>query len=148
MEVTKWLKPSVSVSRIGDSASVQAVTRVNAEQASGPIQERKDGLVGRLTVDRRLAKAAPFFEPFKAMIGKAAAPIAHNARLHTDFLRDGTRAATLGRQQHNPRPLHVALRRRWRAAPSLKHRSNLRLEPDFSCCEDHPSFESRLTLQR
>src|SRR5437660_10922559 len=34
MEVTKWLKPLVSVSRIGDSARVQAVTRVNAEQAS------------------------------------------------------------------------------------------------------------------
>ena len=34
MEVTKWLKPSESVSRIGDGASVQAVTRVNAEQAS------------------------------------------------------------------------------------------------------------------
>ena len=34
MEVTKWLKPSESVSRIGDSASVQAVTRVNAEQTS------------------------------------------------------------------------------------------------------------------
>ena len=34
MEETKWLKPSVSVSRIGDSASVQAVTRVNAEQTS------------------------------------------------------------------------------------------------------------------
>src|SRR5271170_2148819 len=34
MEVTKWLKPSGSVSRIGDSASVQAVTRVNAEKAS------------------------------------------------------------------------------------------------------------------
>ena len=33
MEVTKWLKPSISVSRMGDSASVQAVTRVNAEQA-------------------------------------------------------------------------------------------------------------------
>ncbi len=29
MEVTKWLKPSISVSRIGDSASVQAATRVN-----------------------------------------------------------------------------------------------------------------------
>jgi hypothetical protein len=26
MEVTKWLKPSISVSRIGDSASVQAAT--------------------------------------------------------------------------------------------------------------------------
>ena len=34
MEETKWLKPSVSVSRIGDSASVQAVTPVNAGQAS------------------------------------------------------------------------------------------------------------------
>ena len=34
MEVTKWLKPSGGVSRIGDSASVQAATRVNAEQAS------------------------------------------------------------------------------------------------------------------
>ena len=34
MEVTKWLKPSMSVSRFGDSASVQAATRVNAEQAS------------------------------------------------------------------------------------------------------------------
>ena len=34
MEVTKWLKPSISVSRIGDSASVQDVTRVNAEQSS------------------------------------------------------------------------------------------------------------------
>jgi hypothetical protein len=32
-EVTNWLKPSDSVSRIGDSASVQAATRVNAEQA-------------------------------------------------------------------------------------------------------------------
>src|SRR6266566_2757832 len=34
MEVTKWLKPSISVSRIGGSASVQAATRVNVEQAS------------------------------------------------------------------------------------------------------------------
>ena len=34
MEVTKWLKPLISVSRIGDSASVQAATRVNAEQTS------------------------------------------------------------------------------------------------------------------
>src|SRR5882757_2628086 len=34
MEVTKWLKPSDSASRIGDGASVQAVTRVNAEQTS------------------------------------------------------------------------------------------------------------------
>ena len=30
----KWLKPSINVSQIGDSASVQAATRVNVEQAS------------------------------------------------------------------------------------------------------------------
>ena len=34
MEVTKWLEPSISVSQIGDSASVQAATRVNADQSS------------------------------------------------------------------------------------------------------------------
>ena len=35
MEVTKWLKPSGKrVTKYGDSASVQAVTRVNAEQIS------------------------------------------------------------------------------------------------------------------
>ena len=47
MEVTKWLKPSVSGSRIGDRASVQAVTRVNAEQASKGVMweptRRKNG---------------------------------------------------------------------------------------------------------
>ena len=34
MKVTKWLKPSISVSQIGGGASVQAATRVNAEQSS------------------------------------------------------------------------------------------------------------------
>src|SRR3982074_863560 len=34
MEVTKWLKPSISVSRIGGSASVQAATRMNVEKAA------------------------------------------------------------------------------------------------------------------
>src|SRR6516225_10511742 len=51
MEVTKWLKPSISVSRIGDSASVQAVTRVNAEQASKRTMRRptRRPFRGRLT---------------------------------------------------------------------------------------------------
>jgi len=48
MEVTKWLKPSESVSRIGDSASVQAVTRVNAEQArKGRCAGRPDDPFGK-----------------------------------------------------------------------------------------------------
>ena len=34
MEVTKWLKPSVTRSHIGDGASVRTATRLNAEQAS------------------------------------------------------------------------------------------------------------------
>src|ERR1700730_189590 len=34
MEVTKWLKTSISVSQIGDSASVRAATRVNAGQSA------------------------------------------------------------------------------------------------------------------
>src|SRR3954468_24273527 len=34
MEATKWLKPSECGLRIGSPASVQAATRVNAEQAS------------------------------------------------------------------------------------------------------------------
>jgi hypothetical protein len=35
MEVTKWLKPSISVPRIGGSASVQAATRVRAPGETG-----------------------------------------------------------------------------------------------------------------
>ena len=53
MEVTKWLKPSIIVSRIGDRASVQAATRVNAEQTSkrtmcGPTQQPYWGRLTRL----------------------------------------------------------------------------------------------------
>src|SRR5476649_267511 len=52
MEVTKWLKPSISVSRIGDSASVQAVTRVNRRQNS----ERKNGRADRKLFRGRLIR--------------------------------------------------------------------------------------------
>jgi len=53
MEVTKWLKPSISVSRFGDSASVQAATRVNAEQAS-----HDEGLVKGLSRGHRRSPVA------------------------------------------------------------------------------------------
>ena len=50
-EVTNWLKPSECVSRIGDSARVQAATRVNAEQASKRTMRRPtdNPFRGRLT---------------------------------------------------------------------------------------------------
>jgi len=61
MEVTKWLKPSISVSRIGDSASVQAATRVNAEQASKRTMCRptRRPYRGRLNSWARRAKSTP-----------------------------------------------------------------------------------------
>ena len=59
MEVTKWLKPSISVSRIGDSASVQAATRVNAEQASKRTMRRptRQPFRGRLIRLGRMSEA-------------------------------------------------------------------------------------------
>ena len=59
MEVTKWLKPSGKrVTKYGDSASVQAVTRVNAEQASKRSMRRPTRLPyrGRLTRQGERAK--------------------------------------------------------------------------------------------
>jgi hypothetical protein len=53
MEVTKRLKPSISVSRIGDSASVQAVTRVNAEQSSKRTMRRTGFMPWAITPSRR-----------------------------------------------------------------------------------------------
>ena len=50
MEVTKCLKPSDSGSRIGDRASVQAATRVNAEPRKGRCAGRPgDPFRGRLS---------------------------------------------------------------------------------------------------
>jgi hypothetical protein len=65
MEVTKWLKPSISVSRFGDSASVQAATRVNAEQAS---KRKMCGPTRRLYRGRliRLVKRHPELAPHVA----------------------------------------------------------------------------------
>src|ERR1700724_2199697 len=61
MEVTKWLKPSDSASRTGDGASVQAVTRVNAEQASKRTMHRPTRLPyrGRLIRLGRSERAVP-----------------------------------------------------------------------------------------
>jgi len=53
MEVTKWLKPSNSGSRIGDRASVQAATRVNAEHHMTRAWSR-----GRITGHRKTSAVA------------------------------------------------------------------------------------------
>ena len=56
MEVTKWLKPSDSVSRLGDSASVQAITRVNAVQLEDQLlflRDRDPGLYSLIETIQR-----------------------------------------------------------------------------------------------
>src|SRR5450631_1645004 len=63
MEVTKWLKPSISVSQIGDSASVQAATRVNAEQSSKRTMRRST----RLTYRGRLIRLDEMSEGIEAL---------------------------------------------------------------------------------
>ncbi len=62
MEETKWLKPSDKrVTKYGDSASVQAVTRVNAEQASKRSMRGPTRLPyrGRLTRLGRMSEEQP-----------------------------------------------------------------------------------------
>src|SRR6266852_3520461 len=61
MEATKCLKPSGSGSRIGDRASVQAATRVNAEQAShGAVQVKGPH---QLSIDKPQLLRHPRSEP-------------------------------------------------------------------------------------
>ena len=64
MEVTKWLKPSISVSRIGDSASVQAATRVNVVQAS----KRKMCRPTRLPYRGRLKQLGELSEEYAQLL--------------------------------------------------------------------------------
>jgi hypothetical protein len=63
MEVTKWLKPSISVSRIGDSASVQAATRVNAEQASHGVVQVKSVILRGTLANLQYSLRYPRSEP-------------------------------------------------------------------------------------
>ncbi len=80
MEVTKWLKPSECASRIGDGASVQAATRVNAEQASKRTMRRptRQPFRGRLIRLSEVSKA----------IRSAAAPGYWRQHVHKESVRN------------------------------------------------------------
>ena len=59
MEVTKWLKPSVKrVTKYGDSASVQAVTQVNA----GASLEKDDARADLATLPGKADTTGPMSE--------------------------------------------------------------------------------------
>ena len=65
MEVTKLPKPSMERVALGNSASRQAVTRVNAEQAS------KTNDVG---ADPTMGRGRPLLQPCKERLGFAVPP--------------------------------------------------------------------------
>ena len=72
MEVTKWLKPSECVSRIGGSASVQAATRVNAEQSSKRTMRRstRQPYRGRLIRLDEMSETITLFAALEVATGK------------------------------------------------------------------------------
>ena len=52
------------------------------------IEQLQDPFVGRLRIDRLLARPRLVLQPFKAMVGIAMPPKADNPRLDPDFLGD------------------------------------------------------------
>src|SRR5713226_6172050 len=111
------------------------------------IQQLQNPLVGRLRINRLLARPRLVFQPFKAMVGIAVPPKADNPRLDPDFLGDRPGAAPGRRQQNDPRPLQIALQYHRRATTRLKHLAIFPRKVNFSCFGYHPDLESRLTLQ-
>jgi hypothetical protein len=76
MEVTKWLKPSISVSRIGDSASVQAATRVNAEQSSKRTMRRPTRQPFRGRLHPRTSHYCRGVTPRRPLVAGVGGPVA------------------------------------------------------------------------
>src|SRR6266852_2157695 len=111
------------------------------------IQQLQNPLVGRLRINRLLARPRLVFQPFKAMVGIAVPPKADNPRLDPNFLGDRAGAAPVRRQQNDPRPLQIALQRHRRATTRFKHLAIFPRKVDFSCFGYHPYLESRLTIQ-
>src|SRR6202035_1471250 len=73
------------------------------------IQQLQTPLVGRLRINRLLARPRLVLQPFKAMVGIAMPPKADNPRLDPNFLGDRPSAAPVRRQQNYPCPLQIAL---------------------------------------
>src|ERR1700746_1355375 len=83
------------------------------------VQQLQNPLVGRLRINRLLARPRLVLQPFKAMVGIAMPPKADNPRLDPNFLGDRPGAAPVRCQQNDPRPLQIALQRHRRATTRL-----------------------------
>ena len=80
-------------------------------------------------------------QPRKTLPRIPPAPQAEHARHRAQLACDRTRRAILRRQQDNPRPQNVPLRRRRRAKPYLEHRAIPRPQPDHNSILNHPYVE-------
>src|SRR5260370_3724625 len=100
---TYWTSTSPSA-----SASRGPVQRANP-CGGRLIQQLQNPLVGRLRINRLLARPRLVLQPFKAMVGIAMPPKADNSRLDPNFLGDRPGAAPVRRPQNYPRPLQIAL---------------------------------------
>jgi hypothetical protein len=104
-------------------------------------EEIEDTLIPSRPVDRRPPRPRFFLKPLKAFLGEPATVVADDARLDTHFLRDRAGRTALGRQQHNPCPLHISLGCRRRTKPPFQNKPALQLEPTSSCFGYHPDLE-------
>src|SRR5215475_5247654 len=111
------------------------------------VQQLQNSLVGRLRIDRLLARPRLVLQAFQAMVGVAMPPKADDPGLDPNFLGDRPRAASGRRQKNYPRPLQIALQRHRRATARLKHLAIFPRKVDFSRFGYHPYLESRLTIQ-
>jgi hypothetical protein len=83
-------------------------------------------------INRNLARTRHIFKALQAIVSVAPAPQAHNARLHAHLLSNRARAATLRRQQNNPRSFQTPLNDKRRSAAGLKLLVVAPPKPNFS----------------
>src|ERR1700736_1003119 len=90
------------------------IAKFPGQQGPGPareprrrrfIEQLQNPFVGRLRVDRLLARPPFALQSFKAKVGKAMPPKADYPRLDPNFLGDRSGATPGRRQKNNPRPL-------------------------------------------
>ena len=117
MEATKWLKRSVSVSRTGDSASVQAVTRVNARSLPASAQLPATSCLGAFSTTAARARG----EIVGAGVQKPSQNRTHapqQAR-HAAWIAEGAAALARLYQHHRECHEHGAARMPEREAMAL-----------------------------
>jgi hypothetical protein len=110
------------------------------------LQDGQDTPTGFGRVFGRRAGARLIIQARKALPRKAATPLADRPWHRADLPGDRSRRTPFGSQQDDLRAQDIALFGRRRSYASHKHRTSLRLQPDFHSFQNHPTLESRIKL--